>query len=47
MSQKNRVILIHGLHQAPFIMRPLAKRLQAQGLIPINTAIVVCAIALL
>lgn len=31
MSQKNRVILIHGLHQAPFIMRPLAKRLQAQG----------------
>lgn len=31
MPQKNRVILIHGLHQAPFIMRPLAKRLQAQG----------------
>lgn len=31
MPQKNRVILIHGLHQAPFIMRPMAKRLQAQG----------------
>lgn len=31
MSQKNRVILIHGLHQAPFMLRPLAKRLQAQG----------------
>ncbi len=31
MSVNNRVILIHGLHQAPFIMRPLAKRLQAQG----------------
>lgn len=31
MSQKNRVILIHGLHHAPFIMRPMAKRLQAQG----------------
>ncbi|WP_350559109.1 alpha/beta fold hydrolase [Psychrobacter sp. CAL346-MNA-CIBAN-0220] len=29
--KKNRVILIHGLHQTPFIMRPLAKRLQAQG----------------
>lgn len=28
---KNRVILIHGLHQAPFIMRPMAKRIQAQG----------------
>ncbi len=28
---KNRIILIHGLHQAPFIMRPMAKRLQAQG----------------
>lgn len=32
MSIKNRVILIHGLHHAPFIMRPLAKHLQAQGL---------------
>lgn len=32
MPQKNRVILIHGLHQAPFIMRPMAKRLQAQGI---------------
>lgn len=31
MQQKNRVILIHGLHHAPFIMRPLAKRLQAAG----------------
>ena len=31
MQQKNRVILIHGLHHAPLIMRPLAKRLQAQG----------------
>ena len=31
MPPKNHVILIHGLHQAPFIMRPLAKRLQAQG----------------
>lgn len=31
MSQKNLVILIHGLHQAPFIMRPMAKRLQNQG----------------
>ena len=31
MTQKNRVILIHGLHQAPFIMRPLAKRLQVDG----------------
>ena len=30
MTQKNRVILIHGLHQAAFIMRPMAKRLQAQ-----------------
>ena len=30
--QKNRVILIHGLHQASFAMRPLAKRLQAVGL---------------
>lgn len=25
------VILLHGLHQNPWIMRPLAKRLQAQG----------------
>ena len=32
MQQKNRTILIHGLHQTPLIMRPLAKRLQAQGL---------------
>lgn len=32
MSQKNLVILIHGLHQTAWIMRPLAKRLQAQGL---------------
>ena len=31
MPANNRVILIHGLHQAPFIMRPMAKRLQAQG----------------
>ena len=31
MSQKNRVILLHGLHHAPFIMRPLAKHLQAAG----------------
>ncbi len=31
MHSNNRVILIHGLHQAPFIMRPMAKRLQAQG----------------
>ena len=31
MSQKNRIILLHGLHHAPFIMRPLAKRLQAAG----------------
>ena len=31
MSQKNLVILIHGLHQAPFIMRPMAKCLQTQG----------------
>lgn len=31
MSQKNRLILIHGLHQFPFIMRPMAKRLQAAG----------------
>ena len=32
MQQRNRTILIHGLHQTAFIMRPLAKRLQAQGL---------------
>ncbi|ERL55873.1 esterase/lipase family protein [Psychrobacter aquaticus] len=31
MQQKNRVILIHGLHQTAWIMRPLAKRLQAAG----------------
>ena len=31
MQQKNRVILIHGLHQTAWIMRPLAKRLQATG----------------
>ncbi|WP_201585460.1 esterase/lipase family protein [Psychrobacter jeotgali] len=31
MHKKNRVILIHGLHQAPFIMSLMAKRLQAQG----------------
>lgn len=31
MSQQNPVILLHGLHHAPFIMRPLAKRLQEQG----------------
>ena len=31
MQKNNLVILIHGLHHAPFIMRPLAKRLQAQG----------------
>ncbi len=31
MTQKNLVILIHGLHQAAFIMRPLAKRLQLAG----------------
>lgn len=31
MTDSNRVILIHGLHQAPFIMRPLAKRLRAEG----------------
>lgn len=28
MVPKNRVILIHGLHQAAFIMRPMAKHLQ-------------------
>lgn len=27
----NRVILIHGLHQTAWVMRPMAKRLQAQG----------------
>ena len=32
MQQKNRTILIHGLHQTALIMRPLAKRLQVQGL---------------
>ena len=32
MQQRNRTIIIHGLHQTPLIMRPLAKRLQAQGL---------------
>ena len=32
MQQRNRTILIHGLHQTALIMRPLAKRLQAQGL---------------
>lgn len=31
MPQKNRVILIHGLHQTAWIMRPLAKRLQVAG----------------
>ncbi|TXD98285.1 alpha/beta hydrolase [Psychrobacter frigidicola] len=31
LAQKNRVILIHGLHQAPFNMRSLAKRLQTEG----------------
>lgn len=31
MHQKNRVILIHGLHQTAWIMRPLAKRLQVAG----------------
>lgn len=31
MPQKNRVILIHGLHQTIWSMRPLAKRLQAAG----------------
>jgi pimeloyl-ACP methyl ester carboxylesterase len=30
-KQKTRVILIHGLHQTAWIMRPLAKRLQASG----------------
>jgi len=27
----NRVILIHGLHQTAWVMRPMAKRLQVQG----------------
>ncbi|WP_352338626.1 alpha/beta hydrolase [Psychrobacter sp. 16-MNA-CIBAN-0192] len=31
MPQQNPVILLHGLHHAPFIMRPLAKKLQAKG----------------
>lgn len=31
MQQKNLVILIHGLHQTAWIMRPLAKRLQTAG----------------
>lgn len=31
MQQKNRVILIHGLHQTAWIMQPLANRLQAAG----------------
>lgn len=31
MQKNNLVILIHGLHHAPLIMRPLAKHLQAQG----------------
>lgn len=31
MPTSSRVILIHGLHQAAFVMRPLAKRLQAAG----------------
>ncbi|MBF2719571.1 alpha/beta fold hydrolase [Psychrobacter sp. NG254] len=31
MPPKTRVILIHGLHQTAWIMRPLAKRLQAAG----------------
>lgn len=30
-ATKNCVILIHGLHQTAWIMRPLAKRLQAAG----------------
>lgn len=33
MQHSNPVILLHGLHHAPFIMQPLAKRLQAQGLV--------------
>ena len=31
MQKNNLVILIHGLHQTAWIMRPLAKRLQAAG----------------
>ena len=31
LRHKNRVILIHGLHQTAWIMRPLAKRLQTAG----------------
>ncbi len=31
MPQKNRVILIHGLHQTPWIMKKLARRLQSEG----------------
>ncbi|MEN6668860.1 alpha/beta fold hydrolase [Psychrobacter sp. B38] len=31
MSQKNRVILVHGLHQTPWIMKKLARRLQSAG----------------
>jgi len=31
ITKKSHVILIHGLHQTAWIMRPLAKRLQAQG----------------
>lgn len=31
MQKNNLVILIHGLHQTAWIMRPLAKRLQATG----------------
>ncbi|WP_435978814.1 lipase family alpha/beta hydrolase [Psychrobacter sp. DM4] len=31
MPISNLVILIHGLHQVPFVMRPLAKRLRAKG----------------
>ena len=30
-KRKNLVILIHGLHQTTWMMRPLAKRLKAQG----------------
>ncbi len=30
-KHRNRVILVHGLHQTAWIMRPLAKRLQAAG----------------
>lgn len=30
-KRKTRVILIHGLHQTAWVMRPLAKRLQAAG----------------